>query len=129
MSKVNAELIFENDFNGHIIKGDERFVVGEKGLAPYDMLQGALVGCFHATFLSIIAKKRLSIVSAHYYVDGIKKEDVPTTLSKVHIKIMIKSSSSKEQLLRSFELAAKYCSIYNTITMVAKIDYEVIFED
>ena len=42
--------------------------------------------------------------------------------------MVIKNPSNEQQLLKSAELGAKYCSIYETISKVAKINLEVIFE-
>ena len=128
MSKVNAEILFQNDFNGVLLNKNKDVLVGYNGLAPYDMLQGALVTCFHATFLEIITKKRIIIEKARYLVDGIKREDIPTMLKEVKMDIFIKTEAKEEPILKSFELAAKYCSVYNTIAQVANITFRVHFE-
>lgn len=129
MSKVNAEINFREDFNGKLTNKNGDINIGEKGLAPYDMLQGALVACLHATFLSILLKKKIGIVSAKYQVDGTKRETTPTTLSEVHLDVHIKTNDNVDQVKRSFELATKYCSVYATISAVATITYDLHFED
>ncbi len=129
MSKVNAEIIFQNDFNGKILNKNNDVIIGENGLAPYDMLQGALAACLHATFLSILIKKRLIIDSARYIINGDKKEEIPTTLTNVNIEVYIRSGDNAQQIIKSFDLATKYCSIYNTIAHVATMSYQVHFEE
>ncbi|MEA5026156.1 MAG: OsmC family protein [Erysipelotrichaceae bacterium] len=129
MSKVNAEIVFQNDFNGQLRNKNGDVVIGEKGLAPYDMLQGALAACLHATFLSILDKKHLTIKQAHYQIDGTKRETSPTTLSEVHLTVRIKTEDNIEQLKHSFDLATKYCSVFNTISQVAVMTYQLSFED
>lgn len=129
MSEVNAEINFQEDFNGKLANKNGDVIIGEKGLAPYDMLQGALVACLHATFLSILVKKKISIVSAKYQVNGVKRETPPTTLNKVHLNVFIKTSDNIDQVKRSFELATKYCSVYATISAVAAITFDLHFED
>ena len=128
MSKVNAEILFQNDFNGILLNKNKDVLIGYNGLAPYDMLQGALVACFHATFLEIVTKKRIVVETTRYLVEGIKREEIPTMLNEVKMDIFIKTDAKKEPILKSFELAAKYCSVYNTIAQVATITYDVNFE-
>jgi len=129
MSTVNAEINFQEDFNGKLTNKNGDVKIGENGLAPYDMLQGALVACLHATFLSILIKKKIEIVSAKYQVAGVKRETTPTTLSEVHLDVHIKTNDNIEQVNRSFELATKYCSVFATISAVATITYDLHFED
>ncbi|MFA5467369.1 MAG: OsmC family protein, partial [Candidatus Izemoplasmatales bacterium] len=84
--------------------------------------------CFYATFLSIANKKRLSFTSATVEVSGKKREDKIATLEYVKMVLTIKDPSDKAQMIRSAELGAQYCSVHETVSKVAKIDLEVLFE-
>ncbi len=113
-----------------LLTTDSNFTVKifKDGAKPYDMLLGALGSCFYATFMSIVEKKKLTFDEVDLDISGRKRTEVPTTLEDVNIKMVIKNPSNEQQLLKSAELGAKYCSIYETISKVAKINLEVIFE-
>lgn len=113
-----------------LLTTDSNFTVKifKDGAKPYDMLLGALGSCFYATFMSIVEKKKLTFDEVDLDISGRKRIEVPTTLEDVNIKMVIKNPSNEQQLLKSAELGAKYCSIYETISKVAKINLEVIFE-
>lgn len=100
----------------------------DEGVRPYELLLGALGSCFYATFLSIVEKKRLTYDEVKLDISGTKRTEVPQTLEEVNIKMIITNPSNEQQLLRSAELGAKYCSIYETLSKVAKMNLEVIFE-
>ncbi|MDD4184513.1 MAG: OsmC family protein [Candidatus Izemoplasmatales bacterium] len=109
--------------NGNVLLGDQ-----PNGVSPYNLLFGALASCFYATFLSIANKKRLSFTSATVEVSGKKREDKIATLEYVKMVLTIKDPSNKAQMIRSAELGAQYCSVHETVSKVAKIDLEVLFE-
>ncbi|HOA63979.1 MAG TPA: OsmC family protein [Bacilli bacterium] len=113
-----------------LLTTDSNFTVKifKDGAKPYDMLLGALGSCFYATFMSIVEKKKLTFDEVDLDISGRKRTEVPTTLEDVNIKMVIKNPSNEQQLLKSAELGAKYCSIYETISKVAKMNLEVIFE-
>lgn len=113
-----------------LLTTDSNFTVKifKDGAKPYDMLLGALGSCFYATFMSIVEKKKLTFDEVDLDISGRKRAEVPTTLEDVNIKMVIKNPSNEQQLLKSAELGAKYCSIYETISKVAKMNLEVIFE-
>ncbi len=61
-------------------------------------------------------------------VEGEKREEVPTTLKTVHLKVTISGASEEKGLTKALDLAGKYCSIYQTISHVADMSHEIIFE-
>ena len=96
-------------------------------LAPYDMLYGALASCLYSTFLDVAKKKHIDFDSVDMQVTGEKRTESPTTLKWVNVKMVIKNAQKEEGLLKSAELAAKYCSIYQTLAHVADMKLEVEF--
>ena len=94
---------------------------------PYDLLLGALSACFYSTLLDILEKRKETIPSVEIIVSGEKRTEVPTTLEWVKLDIAVTGAVNEKQFLRSVELAAKYCSIHETISKVAKMSHEVIF--
>jgi putative redox protein len=131
MKTDNVSLTFSNSFVGSMSSPSGRVVLGQQpdGMAPYHLLYGAVGSCFYATFLSVANKKRLVFKDANIEVSGIKRDTIPATLEYLKIVFTIRGGENQEQLKESAELGAKYCSIHETISQVAKVDLEVIFTD
>jgi putative redox protein len=130
MAVDNVQLTFNNEFEGTMQSPTGELMIGnvENGFRPYHLLFGALGSCFYATFITIVKKKRLSFDGADIEISGIKREEVPPTLEYAKIKFTIKNPSNEAQFRKSAELAAKHCSIHETISKVARIELELIFE-
>lgn len=128
MDKI--KLTFSDKFEGEFTSPTGTVAIGSKpgAMKPYHLLFGALGSCFYATFLSIVEKKKLTFSGAEITIDAEKREEVPTTLKRVSIAVVIYDPSDEAQFLRSVELGAKYCSIHETVSQVAKIDFNVRFE-
>lgn len=131
MKTDNVSLTFSNSFVGSMSSPSGRVVLGQQpdGMAPYHLLYGAVGSCFYATFLSVANKKRLVFKDANIEVSGIKRDTIPATLEYLKIVFTIRGGENHDQLKESAELGAKYCSIHETISKVAKVDLEVIFSD
>lgn len=130
MVQKNVTLKFTNAFEGELIAPKATASIGgEEGmLAPYDMLFGALASCLYATFLDVAKKKRIGFDRVEMVVSGEKREEIPTTLTWVHVKAIVYGAEKTNGLETAFRLATEYCSIYETISKVAKMSYEISFE-
>jgi putative redox protein len=128
IDKIDFE--WANSFQGIMQSPSGHVHIGTNDgeMRPYHLLFGALGSCFYHTFLSVVEKKRLSFSGARMEISGTKREEVPTTLEHVVIRMTIINPSNEEQFLKSAQLGAKYCSIHETISKVATIDLEVSFE-
>jgi len=131
MAATNVRLSFDNSFSGTLRTARGQFPVGkEEGtLAPYDMMLGALGACYYATFLDIARKMRLEYTSAAVDISGVKREEVPTTLQTVTMVFTVVGAQDQKGFERAAQLAAKYCSIHETIAQVADITLETRFAD
>lgn len=130
MSKNIIEFDYENRFYGTMHAPNIDINIGsEKGqVAPYDMMYGAISSCLYATFLSITKKMKTSFDSAKMSVSGEKRETVPTTLKKVDIIFTIKNAENKKKIEKAFEYATKYCSVYQTLSHVAEMNYKIVYD-
>ena len=130
MKTDNVKLQFSNTFVGSMSSPTGKVLLGQQndGIAPYHLLYGAVGSCFYSTFLSITTKKRLTFKDASIEVSGVKRDTIPATLEYLKIEFTIRGGSNQVQLKESAELGAKYCSIHETISKVAKIDLVVKFE-
>ncbi len=117
------EGIGKNDRNNEVkIDG------GNKYAEPYDLLLMALGSCLYSTFEDIIVKKKLSYEKIEMEITGEKRTEVPTTLKICNVVFIVETDeSSKKAFKKSMELACKYCSIYNTLSLVADMKSEIKF--
>lgn len=97
-----------------------------QGMAPYELFLGGFASCLHATFRSIMWKRKLKYEKVEYDVVGHKREESPTILNKLECDIVIYGiePDTEKKVLKSMEQAEKYCSISHTI---ANLDAEMIF--
>lgn len=127
--QISAHLSFSEGYQGtlNLREGSIAIGVQDDQARPYDLLQGALVACLHSTFLEILTKKRIELRFADYDVSGEKRDEVPTMLQSVHVEVILPAGPYEDVYLKSMELATKYCSVYNTLSQVAKMSYSIKF--
>ncbi|MBN2504893.1 MAG: OsmC family protein [Bacilli bacterium] len=131
MALDNIEIKWEKGFSGTMTSPNGSIAIGEKenGMDPYHLLFGALASCFYATFLSIAEKKRLAFASSKVEVSGYKQDTGEVrTLQEVFIKLTLVDPSDEAQLEKAALLGTKFCSVHETISKVAKINLEVVFQ-
>lgn len=123
-------LHFQDGFNGKLEAEHAQAAVGksEDQLRPYDMLLAALGSCYYSTFLDIMQKKRIHYDRCEIHVDGERRDAIPPTLETCHLKVTIFGAASEKGFEQAATLAAKYCSIYQTISHVAEMSWSLNFE-
>lgn len=126
--QVNTQ--FKPDFTGELFtqKAVAPIGSGDNRLLPYDMLLGALASCLYSTFLDIAVKKRIGFSSVDIEVTGEKRTEVPTTLKWVKVRMQVSGAEKEKGLLQAADLAAQYCSIYQTLSHVADMSLTVEFK-
>lgn len=129
MNEISVRLDFKNTFQGILNAGERTAPVGQNGFRPYEMLLGALGGCYYATLVDIAGKMRLKYREATVAVQGRKRRETPTHLEWCELTLAVKGAEDKEKTERAAQLAAKYCSVYYTISQVCKIELKVTLED
>lgn len=124
MDETNVKLEFGYEFEGTLlaVNGKARIGKGEGMFKPYDLLLGALGACYYSTFLDIAKKMRLEFEKAELQILGVKREEVPTTLKSVEMVFTVFGAIGDKGFSRAAELAAKYCSVHETVARVAQID-------
>lgn len=130
MSETTVNLRFSRQFEGVLEAEGATADIGKKTegrLAPYDLMLGALGSCYYATFVGIADKMKLAYEGADIRVHGVKREEVPTTLRTVEMRVIIRGATDQKGFDRAAELAAKYCSVHETISRVADITLKLEF--
>ncbi len=128
-SQVSARLHFAQGFDGTLMLREGEVAIGVQAdqARPYDLLQAALAACLHSTFIDILDKKRISLAFADYAIEGTKRSEVPMMLEEVIVKVTLPDGINNEALEKSFRLATQYCSVYNTLAQVAKMQCIIEF--
>ena len=127
-----VKLTFNKKHEGLLLSQTSKTNISFKGegFEPYELFLGGYASCLHATFLGIARKKRIELDDVYYDVYATKREEVPTTLNYVKttfIFIGVKEGKQKA-VIKSMELAEKYCSISAMINMVATMEFEYVFK-
>ncbi len=118
---------WDNSFNGtmHAPNGDIK--IGVNDLKPYNLLLGALGSCFYATLISITTKMRIDFAGCKLAISGNKRETAPTTLEHVLMELSVEKASDEDKFNKAVLLAAKNCSIHETLEKVANIEIVTTF--
>jgi len=129
MDEIDVQLRFGRTFKGELSakKGSVSIGREEGDLAPYDLMLGALGACYYSTLVGIADKMRLAYKGVAIDIHGVKRDEVPTTLKEVSMVVTVEGASEEKGFARAAELAAKYCSVHETISKVAQIDLELRF--
>lgn len=125
--KLDMKNYFSGTLNGE--KGKLEYGTRKEQFLPYELLYGALGSCMHATFISIADKMRLKYDDAQYDITGKKRDEVPTMLTDVWVTVTISNPSDEKKLIKAMNLAADYCSIYNTLKNIATMHLDIKFEE
>ena len=131
MSEVSVAMSFSNEFEGTMSTKNTQVEIGRNQgqLLPYDMMLGALGACYYATFVDVAKKMRLQYQRAAIDIKGVKREEVPTILKEVTMTLTIFGAVDEKGFQRASAMAAKYCSVHETISRVSDIDLVVKFSD
>lgn len=93
------------------------------GIAPYQMLLGALGYCLSLTLRDILVKQKVDFGEIEVLVDGEKKKEQIAHLTKANVDLFITTAQkNQEKVGKAMELAKKYCSIYYTLQQIAQIE-------
>lgn len=102
------------------------YVLGET--SPYDYLLGALSGCLFSTFVDLAVKMKVSWEHVSLDIEGIKREESPTTLKQCTVKAVVTGAENEAKFTKAFETATRYCSVYQTISKVSEMQWSVEFQ-
>jgi putative redox protein len=118
---------FRNTYEGEVVTPKGNILIGNGNILPYDLIFGALGSCMFVHFLEIADKKKILFDLATVEVTGDNKKSIPRILKWVNVKFIIQNGKNEKGLQKSIELASKYCSVYQTLSVVAKMSFEIEF--
>jgi putative redox protein len=97
--------------------------------APYELLLSALSGCLFMTYESILEKMQISVKKTNFDVRGEKRDEKVATLKVCQVKVTISGAEDESKAKKAVDIASRYCSIYQTLSKVADMSWEVEFTD
>lgn len=129
MQEITVSLQFGTELDGTLRAGERQLTVGKEagGFSPYEMLLGALGSCYYSTFIGIARKMRLEYAGADIAIHGVKRDEIPTTLKTVDMVLTVRGAKDEKGFDRASQLAAKHCSVHETISKVADIALSLRF--
>lgn len=101
------------------------YEIGSTG--PYEYLLGALSGCLFKTFDSLAKKMQVSWEHVSMEIEGIKRDEKVAMLKDVIIEVTATGVEDQAKFTKAFETATRYCSIYETLSKVARMEWTVSF--
>ena len=130
--EINVSLAFKTGKGGEGRNPDGytlKIMQGESSARPYELLFMALGSCLYSTFEDVLRKMRISCVSTSIEISGAKRDEVPKFLQKCSIKFHVSGADKPARFEKAFEMACKYCSIYQTLSKVAEMEQDIVFTD
>ena len=116
---------FNDNFTGtaEVQRNQYSFPIGSEHASAYDLAMAGLVSCYYATFMEVAQKKRLEWNAVSIDLTWSKQLDnSPQFLKEARMNIEIDVVKGKETAFtKSLEMAAKYCSLYQTFSMVGEL--------
>jgi len=110
-------------------RGSTLSLSGEKdGFAPYELLLGGLSFCLFKTYESIAEKMKLSYEGVSMDITGIKRDEKVALLKDVQIDVVAKGVEDQSKFTKAFEIATRYCSVFNTLANIAEMKWDIDFQ-
>jgi putative redox protein len=88
-----------------------------------------LSGCLFMTYESILEKMQISVKKTNFDVRGEKRDEKVATLKVCQVKVTISGAEDESKAKKAVDIASRYCSIYQTLSKVADMSWEVEFTD
>lgn len=98
-----------------------------QGFAPYELLLGSLSYCLFSTFESIAEKMQLTYTGLDMDIKGEKRDEKVATLETCLIIVTAKGVESEEKFKKAFEISTRYCSVFQTLSKVATMNWDISF--
>lgn len=118
-----------NGKNEGTLKASLEAPVGVNGFKPYEIILGGLGACLNYTFQDVLDKMRLTVGSVDYHITGEKREEIPTILKEVTVKVTVTGvdESKQAKVEKAWQKATEYCSMYETLSRIATMNPTLIF--
>jgi len=89
----------------------------KKHQSPMELLLSALAGCSAVDAVSMMKKKRRTIIDFKVEAEGVRDEGIPAYYKTIHLKFILASpDATQEEFQKVIRLAVdKYCSVASSL--------------
>lgn len=120
LKRINEAVHFEASAASTTVKVhiDGSPDIGGQGLGvrPMEMVLMALASCSSLDLVSILKKQKQDLQDFSVSVEGQRREQIPTTFTKIHMSFILKGTIDPDKANRAAELAIKkYCSVHDML--------------
>jgi len=93
-----------------------------------ELVLGAISGCVAVEIVSMMKKRRKTVVDFSIETTGTRKENPPRGFTHIHSKYILTSPDAKEEELQKVSKLAldKYCSVANSLNAEIEFSTEII---
>src|SRR5690606_29810738 len=101
-----------NQISMDMYNGEEK-----KHQSPMELLLSALAGCSAVDAVSMMKKKRRTIIDFKVEAEGVRDEGIPAYYKTIHLKFILASPhATQEEFQKVIRLAVdKYCSVASSL--------------
>ena len=129
VTKMLQEELYES-FNekGNTVMIDMRKGDAKVNLSPTEALLAALAACGAVDIVSMLKKRKKTIVAFTIETNGTRRDETPHYFTKIHCKYIVTSPDvTEEELMKTSALAIeKYCSVASSLKSEITFSVEVI---
>jgi len=125
---IEDEVFEASNEAGHTVTLDMRPGDDKEDMGPVEMVLSAISGCMAVEIVSMLQKKRKTIVDLNIETVGTRNSDFPKYITKVNQKYILTSPDAKiEDLKKVTELTHdKYCSVASSLKADIEFEYEIV---
>ena len=90
LTRIEAPYVFELNAQNNlklVMDSSESLEGKNRGMTPMQLLLGGLMGCMSIDVMLVLKKQKMSPKVYRVEADATKKDGVPTSYDKIHLKI------------------------------------------
>lgn len=125
---IEDEIFEASNETGNTVTMDMRPADDKENMGPVEMVLSAISGCMAVEIVSMLQKKRKTIIDLNIETVGTRNSDFPKFITKVNQKYILTSPDAKvEDLKKVTELTHdKYCSVASSLKADIEFEYEIV---
>jgi len=133
MKQVGSMAFYTKTPSGHDVHVDASPKVGGMDSAPRptELVLIGLAGCTSMDVVSILRKMKVENYTYEIVVSAERTEEYPKVVTAIHLKYIFKGKElPHDKIEKAVRLSQeRYCSVSAMLGQVAKLTYEVVYEE
>lgn len=133
MKQIGSMAFYVKTPSGHDVYFDASPNVGGMDSAPrpMEMVLAALIGCTSMDVVSILRKMKVENYTYEITASSEAAEEYPKVFTAIHLKYIFKGKElPHDKIEKAVKLSQeRYCPISAMLGQVAKLTYEIVYEE